>query len=89
MPPYTRRRLHVRDGFDSEAVLFVIRDEGCGFNTDKLPLPTDPDGLELGSGLVLNRTLMDEVAFNFTANQIILSTRRENRGCSTPPGGIS
>jgi len=58
----------------SEAV-YVIRDEGPGFDPD----PTDPAHLEMpsGRGLLLIRAFMDEVIHNPTGNQVTLIKRRQ------------
>jgi anti-sigma regulatory factor (Ser/Thr protein kinase) len=81
MLPYHRRRLHVHARIDSSAAIFVIGDQGRGFDPARLPDPTDPDGLECpsGRGLLLIRTFMDEVSFNPTGNQITLVKRRTQR----------
>ena len=48
-----------------------------------------PDDLSYSThGLVLIRTLMDEVAFSAAGNRITLH-KRENRGCTNPSEGIS
>ncbi len=77
--PYSLRRVHVRAQFSHAQALFAIRDEGPGFDTSKLPDPTDPANLERvsGRGLYLIRTFMDDVAFNSTGNEITLIKRRK------------
>jgi hypothetical protein len=87
MPVYQRRRLHVGAWFSCDAALFIIRDEGRGFDPDRLPLPTDPAGLEQasGRGLLLIRSFMDEVAFNSSGNQIAMFKRRDSRTCTSTP----
>jgi anti-sigma regulatory factor (Ser/Thr protein kinase) len=91
MPDYQRRRLHVGAWFSSDAALFIIRDEGRGFDPDRVPLPTDPAGLEQasGRGLLLIRSFMDEVAFNSSGNQIAMYKRRDTRTCTSTPRDIS
>ena len=53
---------------------FFVRDEGPGFDPNKLPDPTDPANLEKvsGRGLLLMKTFMDEVTFNATGNQVTM-----------------
>jgi anti-sigma regulatory factor (Ser/Thr protein kinase) len=60
-----------------EAV-FVVRDEGPGFDPTSLPDPTDPINLERvsGRGLLLIQTFMDHVEHNETGNQITMIKRR-------------
>jgi anti-sigma regulatory factor (Ser/Thr protein kinase) len=62
----------------AEAV-YVIRDEGPGFDPSKLPDPTDPSNLERvsGRGLLLIRTFMDEVHHNAIGNEITMVKRRD------------
>jgi anti-sigma regulatory factor (Ser/Thr protein kinase) len=76
-PPYRDRRLHVRARFSRREAVYVIRDEGPGFDPSTLPDPTDPAHLErtTGRGLLLIRAYMDAVAFNPTGNQITLTKR--------------
>jgi anti-sigma regulatory factor (Ser/Thr protein kinase) len=81
-PPYRDRRLHVRARLSRREAVYVIRDEGPGFDPATLPDPTDPAHLEdtTGRGLLLIRAYMDRVAFNWDGNQITLTKRR-----TTPP----
>jgi anti-sigma regulatory factor (Ser/Thr protein kinase) len=77
-PPYRDRRLHVRARLSRRGAVYVIRDEGPGFDPSRLPDPTDPANLERagGRGLFLIRAYMDEVAFNRAGNRITLIKRR-------------
>jgi anti-sigma regulatory factor (Ser/Thr protein kinase) len=81
-PPYRDRRLHIRARLSRRQAVYVIRDEGPGFDPSTLPDPTDPAHLEMttGRGLLLIRAYMDGVAFNWDGNQITLTKRR-----TTPP----
>jgi anti-sigma regulatory factor (Ser/Thr protein kinase) len=81
-PPYRDRRLRVRARLSRREAVYVIRDEGPGFDPSTLPDPTDPAHLEnpTGRGLLLIRAFMDRVAFNWDGNQITLTKRR-----TTPP----
>jgi anti-sigma regulatory factor (Ser/Thr protein kinase) len=76
-PPYRDRRLHVRARLSRREAVYIIRDEGPGFDPYTLPDPTDPVHLETttGRGLLLIRAYMDEVAFNGAGNAIILTKR--------------
>jgi len=77
LAPYQDRRLHLSVQLDREALKFVIRDEGPGFDTSQVPDPTDPENLlkASGRGLMLIRMFMDEVKHNATGNQITLIKR--------------
>ena len=78
MAPFASRRLHVHVKMDSTAAVFVIRDEGPGFDVSALPDPTDPENMckASGRGLLLIRTFMDEATHNATGNEIRLVRRR-------------
>jgi CheY-like chemotaxis protein/anti-sigma regulatory factor (Ser/Thr protein kinase) len=83
-PPYRDRRIHVEAKISRDDAVFVIRDEGPGFNPASLPDPTDPENLEKasGRGLLLIRTFMDDVHHNDTGNVVTLVKRR----CPDCPG---
>ncbi len=72
--PYCNRRIFVTATFSRTQVKFVIRDQGPGFDTAGLPagrdLPKDEGGV--GRGLSLMRTIMDEVIYNQTGNEVTL-----------------
>jgi CheY-like chemotaxis protein/anti-sigma regulatory factor (Ser/Thr protein kinase) len=73
-PPYCDRRVIVRAADTPDGSVYVIRDEGSGFDPTKLPDPLDPENMEKvsGRGLLLIRTFMDEVRFNPKGNEITM-----------------
>jgi CheY-like chemotaxis protein len=75
--PYADRRVYVHARESPREAVYVIRDEGPGFNTANLPDPTDPANLEKrsGRGLLLMRTFMTEVFHNDKGNEITLIRR--------------
>jgi CheY-like chemotaxis protein/anti-sigma regulatory factor (Ser/Thr protein kinase) len=77
--PYRDRRVHVTARVSPAEAVYVIRDEGPGFDPAALPDPTDPANLERasGRGLLLIRTFMDDVRHNAPGNQITLVKRRK------------
>ena len=77
--PYRARRVRIDIGVTRSEATFTIRDEGPGFDPATLPDPTDPANLCRigGRGVMLIRTLMDEVRFNATGNEITLVKRRQ------------
>ena len=77
--PYRDRRVLVIARFSRQEAVFVVRDDGRGFNTSNLPDPTDPANLGkcTGRGLFLIRTFMDHVSFNETGNEITMTKRRQ------------
>jgi CheY-like chemotaxis protein/anti-sigma regulatory factor (Ser/Thr protein kinase) len=87
--PYRERRVRIDVGVTRTEATFTIRDEGPGFDPSTLPDPTDPENLCRigGRGLLLIRTLMDEVSFNATGNEINLVKRRRApaRPCEPEP----
>ncbi len=58
---------------DKQAV-FTVQDQGCGFNYNQLPDPTNPENIENpnGRGVFLMRNLADEVEFNDNGNMVSL-----------------
>ena len=78
--PYKDRRIHVRISIGEDEAMFVIRDEGPGFDVANLPPPRELGALEpqRGRGLVLMRTFMDEVKFNERGNEVTMIKRRES-----------
>lgn len=81
--PYRERKVHVTARETKEEAVYVIRDEGKGFDTSALPDPTDPANLEKrsGRGLLLMRTFMSEVRHNDIGNEVTL-IRRAKAGLS-------
>jgi CheY-like chemotaxis protein len=75
--PYQQRRIHVAARISRQEAVFVIRDEGPGFDVGALPTTMLPDP-ERGSGrgIVLMRTIMDEVRYNAAGNEVTLLKRR-------------
>jgi CheY-like chemotaxis protein/anti-sigma regulatory factor (Ser/Thr protein kinase) len=77
-PPWSERRVRVAVTLTVQEAVFVITDEGEGFNPELLPDPTDPTNLERvsGRGLLLIQTFMDRVEHNERGNQIIMVKNR-------------
>jgi len=86
-PPYRDRRIYVEANLSLEKTSFVVRDEGCGFDPETLPDPTDPANLEKasGRGVLLMRMIMDEVIYNSAGNAVTLV--KYARGSDTLAGG--
>lgn len=55
-------------------LLFMVQDEGSGFNFQDLPDPTDPANIEKpnGRGVFLMRNLADEVTFSSDGRRVQL-----------------
>jgi CheY-like chemotaxis protein len=80
--PYADRRVHVTSRETPGETVFVIRDEGPGFDTSQLPDPTDPANLEKrsGRGLLLIRAFMSDVRHNPRGNEVTLTYRTQDSG---------
>ncbi len=79
-PPYRDRRIHVRARFSAEEALFIIRDEGRGF--DHAAHATARQARSVGErdrGLTLMHMFMDGVTFNEAGNEVTLVKRRAAR----------
>lgn len=78
--PYNGRKVVVRVRADRERAIFIVRDQGPGFDPSAIPDPTDPANLEKvsGRGLLLINAFMDEVRHNKTGNEITLVKHKPN-----------
>lgn len=74
MEPYRSRSIEIEAELNREAVRYVIRDEGSGFDTSRLHKPVNPEDLVRagGRGLLLIRSFMDDVSYNAAGNEITL-----------------
>jgi len=77
--PYCDRRVFVETTHSSDEAVFVVRDEGPGFDPRLVPDPTADHNLQKpsGRGLLLIRTFMDDMRHNPAGNQITMVKRRE------------
>ncbi|WP_404305066.1 ATP-binding response regulator [Neorhodopirellula lusitana] len=76
--PYAERRTFVTLTATRSQAVFVIRDEGPGFDLSQIPDPDDPANLESigGRGLLLINAFMDEVHHNESGNEITMIKRK-------------
>ena len=74
MWPYCDRKVQFFASLNGERVKFVIRDEGPGFNHQKVLDPTLVENIDRvgGRGLLLIRSFMDEVSYNRRGNELTL-----------------
>ena len=58
-----------------EAISFIIKDQGKGFEFNNLPDPTDPDFIDKpnGRGVFLMRNLADKVEFEDKGSKVVLT----------------
>jgi DNA-binding response OmpR family regulator len=77
--PYKDRRVHLQTRLSGDEVIFVVRDEGPGFDPTRLADPTDPANWERvgGRGLLLIRTFMDKVWHNDSGNELTMIKHAE------------
>jgi len=76
-PPYRDRRVHVRAMLSRSEAVYVVEDEGPGFDPATVPDAADLANLERigGRGLMLIRAFMDEVEHNEKGNRITMRKR--------------
>jgi CheY-like chemotaxis protein/anti-sigma regulatory factor (Ser/Thr protein kinase) len=77
--PYKDRRIHLTVKITPTQAIYIIRDEGPGFDPSTLPDPTDPSNLDrpCGRGLLLMRTFMSNVTYNDKGNEVTLYKNRD------------
>ena len=75
---YSEKKVAVYYELVHDYVEYIIEDEGQGFNYNMLPDPRDPENFfkNSGRGLLIIRTLMDEVDWNSKGNTIRLRKYR-------------
>jgi CheY-like chemotaxis protein len=72
------RRVHVSIRIDPQQAVFVVRDDGQGFDTRDVPTKGGLGSLdgETGRGIVLMQAFMDEVTYNDRGNEVTLVKQR-------------
>jgi len=75
--PYKDRRVYVEASASKDEIRIIVRDEGNGFDTSKVPARGDAKILdtEAGQGLILMSSFTDEMIFNVTGNEVTLVKR--------------
>jgi CheY-like chemotaxis protein len=76
--PYAGRRVKLTARVGKAEAVFVVQDEGVGFDVASVPDPTDPENLCRvgGRGLLLMRSFMTAVHFSEQGNRVTLVKRR-------------
>ncbi len=72
------KKIHVACRLDPQEGLWVsVRDEGNGFDPNRVPDPTSPENLERfsGRGIFMIRELMDKVEFRDNGREIQMQRR--------------
>ena len=72
--PFDNRKIAIAYKLDEEKVIYVIKDEGPGFDYKSLPSPTNPENFlkPNGRGLFMIRAFCEEVSWNESGNEITL-----------------
>jgi len=72
------KRIFVSYAINPQRVVVRVRDEGPGFNPDRVPDPTSPDRICLpcGRGIMLMKAYLDEVTFSVPGNEVQLIKER-------------
>jgi CheY-like chemotaxis protein len=87
--PYRDRRLHVSVSVSRAEAVFVVRDEGPGFDVAQLPAAGLADAERgTGRGVTLMRTIMDEVTYNAAGNEVTLVKRRAPEPVADGEGAV-
>ncbi|MCD0460423.1 ATP-binding response regulator [Roseiconus lacunae] len=75
--PYKDRKVYVHASASKDEIRIVIRDEGPGFDTDKVPRTVSADlfTTETGQGLVLMKSFADELSYNESGNEVTMVKR--------------
>lgn len=76
-PPYRDRRMHVTADIGRDAAVFVVRDEGAGFDAQSwLQSATAfEESAAASRGISLMRSIMDELSYNAAGNEVTLTKR--------------
>ncbi len=76
--PFSRRRVTLVAEYSHAGARFMIRDEGPGFDVEKVRNPTEDDAIALasGRGILLMRTFMDALDYNDRGNEVTMFKRR-------------
>ncbi len=60
-----KKKVRISLKHNGSSIIFVVSDEGCGFNMEELPDPTTPDNIECcgGRGVYIMSKLCDNIYF--------------------------
>jgi len=72
------KQVYVRYYVDPQRIVFMVRDEGCGFRPEQVPDPTADENLERpsGRGLMLMQSYMTKVRYSSNGNEVWLLKER-------------
>ena len=74
------KKVKVAVSTNDEKVVFIIADEGKGFDFENLPDPTAPENIEKpdGRGIFLMKNLSDDVEFDENGSKVSITFVSEN-----------
>ncbi len=75
------KRITVRYAVSNLKAVVIVKDEGVGFQPDRVPDPTTPDRLPLpdGRGIMLMRAYMDEVEYRDQGREVRFVKYRKSK----------
>lgn len=78
LEPFRSRRVTLTAEYTHDGAMFKIRDEGPGFDVEKVRNPTEDDAIALasGRGILLMRSFMDSIDYSDRGNEVIMYKRR-------------
>jgi serine/threonine-protein kinase RsbW len=85
-----RKHVHVDCRCEPDEISILVRDEGQGFDVDRVPDPTAPENIQCthGRGIYLMRAYMDEVRFEEGGRAVRMRKRAPwNRGADSVKAG--
>jgi serine/threonine-protein kinase RsbW len=74
------KKVKVEAAKEEDKVIFIVADEGKGFDYENLPDPTAPENIEKpdGRGIFLMKNLSDEVNFDLNGSKVSITFVSEN-----------
>lgn len=81
-----RKHVHVRCHCEPDEISILVRDEGPGFDADRVPDPTAPENIQSthGRGIYLMRAYMDEVRFEEGGRAVHMRKRAPSKPRRSP-----
>ena len=76
----SEKRVKIHAEMKDEKVVFIVEDEGVGFDYTNLPDPTAPENLEKpdGRGIFLMKNLSDEVIVDHNGSKVSITFVADN-----------
>lgn len=77
----TNKNVIIRYKITPKQLIIKVKDEGKGFEPQKLPDPRDPENLlkERGRGIFIVRTLMNQVSFESEAAGMVITLIKDRK----------